>query len=70
MAPPQSRLGDNAKISGDAHGCPACPHTCVGPAIAGSPNVFANSMNALRVAPDPGIHAACCDGNIWQTMVG
>lgn len=70
MPPPQSRLSDLAKVPADAHGCPACPHTCVGPAIAGSPTVFVNSLNALRVAPDPGIHAACCDGNMWVTKAG
>lgn len=67
--PPQSRVSDLAKVSGDAHGCPACPHTCVGPAIAGSPNVFVNNLPALRLK-DPGVHAACCGPNMWMTNAG
>lgn len=67
--PKQARLGDNAKVSPDAHGCPACPHTCVGPAIMGSPNVFTNSMPSVRVG-DMGIHAACCGPNMWQAAKG
>jgi uncharacterized Zn-binding protein involved in type VI secretion len=63
-------LGDKAQIPADAHGCPACPHPCIGPAITGSPNVYVNSRPALRVQPDAGIHAACCDGNCWQTKAG
>lgn len=67
--PPQARLTDMAKVPADAHGCPACPHTCVGPAIAGSPNVMVNSLPALRLG-DPGIHAACCGPNLWATAAG
>ena len=51
-----ARLGDNAKVPSDAHGCPACPHTCVGPHVKGSPNVFANGMSAEdwnSIAGDP-----------------
>ncbi len=70
MPPPQARLTDLSQIPADAHGCPACPHPCIGPAIGGSPTVFVNSLPALRVAPDPGVHAACCDGNFWQTKDG
>lgn len=63
----QARLTDQSKVPSDAHGCPACPHTCVGPAVTGSPDVYVNSLNALRHMPDIGVHAACCDGNMWQT---
>lgn len=65
--PEQSRLGDQANVPADAHGCPACPHNCTGPAIIGSPTVFVNSRPALRNMPDMGVHASCCDGNFWQT---
>lgn len=67
--PPQGRLGDNSMVPADAHGCPACPHPCVGPAIKGSPNVNVNSMPALRVS-DTGVHAACCGPNQWTAAKG
>ena len=65
----QGRLGDKANISADAHGCPGCPHPGVGPAIAGSPNVFVNKRPALR-QDDVGIHAVCCGGNMWKAQQG
>jgi uncharacterized Zn-binding protein involved in type VI secretion len=65
--PAAGRLGDKSQIQADAHGCPACPHPGVGPAIAGSPNVNINSMPALRMG-DPGIHAACCGPNTWTAL--
>ena len=67
--PPQGRLGDKARVPVDAHGCPACPHMCVGPAIVGSPNVNVNSRPAVRV-DDMGIHAACCGPNMWTAKMG
>jgi uncharacterized Zn-binding protein involved in type VI secretion len=67
--PGQGRLGDLSQINADAHGCPACPHPCVGPAIAGSPDVNVNGMPALRV-DDPGMHAACCGPNTWTAQAG
>ncbi len=67
--PPQCRVGDKSQVPADAHGCPACPHPAVGPAVAGSPNVMVNSMPALRVT-DPGIHAACCGPNTWVAAKG
>ncbi|MEO6773307.1 MAG: PAAR domain-containing protein [Kofleriaceae bacterium] len=53
----------------DAHGCPACPHPGIGPAIKGSPNVLVNSRPAVRVS-DNGIHAACCGPNTWVAKQG
>jgi uncharacterized Zn-binding protein involved in type VI secretion len=67
--PPQGRLGDLSQVPADAHGCPACPHPGVGPAIVGSPNVTVNKMPALRV-DDTGIHAACCGPNTWTAQAG
>lgn len=67
--PPQGRLGDNSMVPADAHGCPACPHPCIGPAIKGSPTVNVNSMPALRVS-DTGVHAACCGPNMWTAAKG
>jgi uncharacterized Zn-binding protein involved in type VI secretion len=67
--PPQGRVGDKAQITADAHGCPACPHPAVGPAICGSPDVNVNNRPALRVN-DTGIHAACCGPNTWQATRG
>ena len=69
MAPPQARVSDTGKNSADAYGCPACPHSVIGPCIAGSPNVFTNSLPSMRKG-DPGIHAACCDGNSWVSNAG
>lgn len=65
----QGRLGDCSKVNSDAHGCPACPHTCIGPAILGSPNVNVNGLPALRV-DDVGMHAACCGPNMWRATRG
>ena len=67
--PANSRLGDKSKVDADAHGCPACAHTCVGPAVSGSPTVFVNSKPALRVN-DNGVHAACCGANTWVAIAG
>ncbi|HLL25144.1 MAG TPA: PAAR domain-containing protein, partial [Kofleriaceae bacterium] len=67
--PPQGRLGDKAQVPADAHGCPACPHPAIGPAIAGSPTVLVNKRPALRV-DDPGLHAACCGMNTWTAIEG
>jgi uncharacterized Zn-binding protein involved in type VI secretion len=63
------RLGDISQAFNDNHGCFACPHAVVGPAIAGSPNVNANGRAALRVG-DPGTHAACCESNLWWAQGG
>jgi uncharacterized Zn-binding protein involved in type VI secretion len=67
--PGAGRLGDKAQIQQDAHGCPGCPHPGVGPAIAGSTDVFINGMPALRV-DDVGIHAVCCGPNMWSAQAG
>lgn len=67
--PAQSRLGDKSFCPADAHGCPACPHIVIGPAVGGSPNVMVNGRPALRVG-DPGIHAACCGPNTWSAAAG
>ena len=57
-------VGDKAKCPADAHGCPACPHTTVGPIISGSHNVLINGRPAARVG-DTGVHAACCGPNTF-----
>jgi uncharacterized Zn-binding protein involved in type VI secretion len=67
--PPQGRVGDLSQVPADAHGCPACPHPCVGPATKGSPTVKVNKLPALRVT-DTGIHAACCGPNTWVAQAG
>ena len=67
--PGQGRLGDLSQAEVDAHGCPACPHPAVGPAVQGSPDVFVNFMPAVRVG-DKGIHAACCGPNMWTAVQG
>jgi uncharacterized Zn-binding protein involved in type VI secretion len=66
---PAGRVSDRSLCAADAHGCPACPHPAVGPAIIGSPNVFVNSRPALRQA-DMGIHQVCCGPNTWTATGG
>ncbi len=67
--PPQARIGDASQVSADAHGCPGCPHSAIGPAISGSPNVMVNGRPAVRVG-DTGIHSACCGENTWAAKTG
>ncbi|CAN5918049.1 N/A [soil metagenome] len=67
--PPQCRVSDKSQVPADAHGCPACPHPAIGPAIGGSPDVMVNSLPALRVG-DKGMHAACCNTNTWTAKDG
>ena len=67
--PPQARLGDKSQIPADAHGCPACPHPAIGPAVQGSPDVMVNGRPAVRVG-DKGVHAACCGPNMWTAAQG
>jgi uncharacterized Zn-binding protein involved in type VI secretion len=67
--PALSHLGNHSKVIVDAHGCPACPHSCQGPAIIGSADVFVNTMPALRVG-HTGTHAACCGPNMWTASHG
>ena len=69
--PPQARVSDISQVQapGDAHGCPACPHPALGPAIAGSPDVMVNGLPALRDG-DPGIHMVCCGPNTWKAVAG
>lgn len=64
-----ARLGDKAQVPLDAHGCLACPHPAIGPAIAGSTDVNTNRRPAIRL-DDPGLHAACCGTNTWKAMQG
>ena len=67
--PAAARLGDNAQIDADAHGCPACPHPGVGPITVGSPDVFTNGKPQGR-QDDLGIHAICCGPNNYQIAKG
>ena len=66
---PQGRLKDKALVPADGHCCPGCAHPCVGPAIAGSPDVKVNDRAALRVG-DPGEHSSCCGPNTWVAGEG
>src|SRR5262245_22015103 len=67
--PAAFRLGDKANVPACAHGCPACPHPAVGPAILGSNDVMINKRPAVR-KDDQGIHAACCGPNMWKAFMG
>lgn len=67
--PAQSRVGDASQIAADSHGCPACPHSCVGPAVSGSPDVNVNGIAAVRFQ-DAGVHSGCCGSNTWVAVNG
>ena len=67
--PPQCRLMDKSKVPADSHGCIACAHTCIGPAMMGSPDVMVNSRPAIRVT-DTGVHTGCCGANTWVATKG
>lgn len=67
--PEQGRLGDKSKCDADAHGCVLCPHSVIGPAVMGSPDVFVNGLPAVRVG-DKGVHAPCCGPNMWTAQKG
>src|SRR5262245_16404114 len=67
--PGQCRLGDKSNIPACVHGCPACPHPAVGPALIGSMDVNVNKMPAIRV-DDTGMHTACCNTNMWTAKIG
>jgi uncharacterized Zn-binding protein involved in type VI secretion len=67
--PAAGRVGDKSKVPADAHACAACPHTAVGAAVSGSPNVNVNRLPALR-ASDKGVHTACCGPNTWVAVQG
>ena len=67
--PANSRLGDQSKVDADSHGCPACAHAAIGPAVTGSPTVTVNGMPALRV-DDIGVHSSCCGANNWTAIAG
>src|SRR6201999_2096077 len=64
---PQTGFGDFSYVPKDGHGNPCCTHECRGPAQTGSPDVFVNDRNAVRVT-DTGIHAKCCGPNTWVAM--
>jgi uncharacterized Zn-binding protein involved in type VI secretion len=67
--PGAGRLGDKSNVPACVHGCLACPHPGVGPAIVGSPNVNINKKPALRLG-DKGVHAVCCGPNTWTAVKG
>lgn len=67
--PSAARLNDNANCPSDSHGNICCSHNVTGPATSGSPNVFINGRNALRVGDD-GVHSACCGSNTWKCVQG
>ncbi len=67
--PPQARLGDQAKVPADGHGCPGCMHCCIGPSIKGSTDVLVNNKPAVRVT-DNGVHSGCCGPNTWIATKG
>ena len=69
MGTPAVRLSDTALVPADSHACTMCPHTCIGPIIDASNDVFINSLGAAREG-DPGIHAVCCGPNTFKCAEG
>ena len=67
--PKVCRVTDNASWPADSHGKDCCSHNVTGPAVAGSPNVYANGQPVLRIG-DPGVHSACCGPNTWKCASG
>ncbi len=61
------RIGDKALTNHDDHGCPSCPHVCIGPSVTGSANVMVNGKSVLRLG-DTGVHQACCGSGVWQII--
>lgn len=64
-----ARLGSKARCDHDVHGCPACPHSVVGPVITGSPDFMLDGRPIARVG-DAGTHAACCGPNTFTVAGG
>ena len=67
--PQAGRLGDNAQVPSDSHGCICCAHSCIGPATTGSQDVHVNERLALRIQ-DTGVHSSCCGPNTWVAVAG
>ena len=66
---PQSRVGDRSHVPADSHDLPCCAHSCTGPALTGSPDIFINGKAAVRVT-DTGEHSHCCGDNTWEAVEG
>jgi uncharacterized Zn-binding protein involved in type VI secretion len=64
-----ARLGDKSLCEADGHGCPACPHTTIGPITSGSPTVMIGGLPAARV-DDAGVTAACCGPSTFVIAAG
>lgn len=64
------RLTDVSRVSADAHGCPACPHPCVGPIITGNPSGVTLAGLPVATVGDTGIHSACCGPNMSVITTG
>lgn len=64
-----ARIGDKSQSFGHVHKCPMCtmgsPHNVIGPFVTGSPDVYINGRNVIRMG-DPGVAAACCDTNMFK----
>jgi uncharacterized Zn-binding protein involved in type VI secretion len=64
-----ARLGGKAQCPSDAHGCPACPHTVMGPIIEGHKLYKLDGLPIARVG-DHGVHASCCGPNSFVISAG
>jgi uncharacterized Zn-binding protein involved in type VI secretion len=64
-----AHIGSLAFTTSDAHGCPGCPHSAIGPVITGNGNVLIDGMPVACVG-DRGVHSPCCDGNNFVIAEG
>ena len=67
--PPAARIGDQVTAPPHGHGCPACPHTVVGPIVGGAATVLIEGKPAARKG-DNGTAAACCGPNTFLINKG
>ncbi len=65
MGRPVSRLSDIAFVPSDTHSCSGCSHSCAGPLVKGSSDVYVNGLPVAREG-DPGVHSGCCGANTWS----
>lgn len=64
-----AHVGDQSYCPSDSHGCPACPHSPIGPIITGSPNVTIDGIPAARVG-DKGTATPCCGPQTFEIIEG
>lgn len=57
-----ARVGTNVQFPSVAHGCPACPHFCMGPIISGSTEVLCGGVPVAIVGSQVVFSGSCGPG--------